>query len=188
VIKFRCPNCTQKIAVNDEGADAVINCPTCVASIVIPRETAAEFRPAPPPALLAPRSAPVESVDDGAWSDRLEDAGLKPWLARMMTNRLMQALFLQRASLLDAQLAGTEQVTELERRLAIAQEQLEKRFLTYQQRITDLERQLASAREENRALRSVTIPPEESAADTLSDVLTRRAQENLRAAGLLLRT
>ena len=190
MIKFRCPNCTQKIAVNDEGAGLVINCPTCVVAIVIPQETVEEFRPTPPPALLAPRPAPVEIVGDDAWSDRLEDAGLKPWLARMMTNRLMQALFLQRASLMDAQLAATEQVTELERRLTIAQEQLQKRFATYEQRIADLEKQLALAKQENLALRTAPapFPQSESDADTLSEVLTRRAQENLRAAGLLLRT
>lgn len=49
MIKFRCPNCTQKISVNYEGADAVIGCPTCTQTIIVPLQTSAEFRPLKPP-------------------------------------------------------------------------------------------------------------------------------------------
>ena len=37
MIKFRCPNCTQKIAVNDEGAGVTIACPNCEVSLFVRR-------------------------------------------------------------------------------------------------------------------------------------------------------
>ncbi len=43
VIKFRCPSCGQKIAVNDEGADRDITCPVCTLRIVVPPRSAPEF-------------------------------------------------------------------------------------------------------------------------------------------------
>ena len=36
-IKFRCPECTQKIAVAESAAGVKIDCPTCHSRLVIPR-------------------------------------------------------------------------------------------------------------------------------------------------------
>ena len=47
-----------------------------------------------------------------------------PHLARLMMNKLVQALFSQRAHLLDSQNAGTQRVVELEQRLIKAQQQV----------------------------------------------------------------
>jgi len=36
VIKFRCLNCGQKLAVSDDGVNAVISCTNCREAIVVP--------------------------------------------------------------------------------------------------------------------------------------------------------
>jgi DNA-directed RNA polymerase subunit RPC12/RpoP len=153
VIKFRCARCGQKIAVNDEGADAVIACTTCAESLVVPPETIAEFRQ--PTTSIA---LPVPVVVENRWQDPLTRAehsaesateairaGLLPHLARLMMDKLVQTLLKQRGQLLQTQQVGTDRMVDLERRVIRVQEHL-------QQRIDDLEAELAAKEDENREL------------------------------------
>lgn len=174
MIKFRCPTCGQKIAVNDEGAGVTIPCPNCAIAIGVPRETTLEFRAVaprptavsvelipPPPVLALGRirhsqlSSPAQAVTETAATAR---ASLMPHLARLMKDRLVQALFSQRAHLLDTQHAATQSVAELEQRLIKAQRQLQDRLAAYELRIKELERLLAIKEGEVRELRRC-FPP-----------------------------
>ena len=71
----------------------------------------------------------------------------------MMMNRLVQALFAQRASLLDTQTEATQRMTELEERIAKAQAAMQKKLAAYESRIADLEEQLIVKERENHQLR-----------------------------------
>ena len=65
MIKFRCPRCTQKIAVNDEGAGVEISCPTCTEKIVVPPQSTPEFQPVTE--ILCPRAvAAFDSTATGS--------------------------------------------------------------------------------------------------------------------------
>ncbi len=136
MVKFRCTVCAQKILVNDEGIGLVIPCPNCRRDVAIPTETDPEFQGqilslAPPP---------------------LGAGALAPQLARLMMDRLFQALYHQRRQLLDAQRAGTVQVTLVEQRLAGIQAEYQSQIRAYEQRVAELERQLTQREEENRQL------------------------------------
>jgi len=148
VIKFRCPHCTQKIAANDEGADAAISCPTCARPIFVPLESSPEFRPerAPVPVpVAATHLVPAAEVDDAR-------AALLPHLARLLMDKLVQALLFQRRRMLAAQQTGTTQLAALEQRLTQLQTAYEVRLGAYEQRITELEGLLERREEENRGL------------------------------------
>lgn len=182
MIKFRCPNCGQKIAVNDEGAGVVISCTTCTEYIMVPFETQTEFQQQPsvpctaqPVSLELVPAAPEERAEQPP--AQLREA-LMPHLARLMMNKLVSALFSQRAHLMKTQDDSTVRVTELEQRLLKVHEQL-------QARIAELERELARQKDENRDLVRAKV------------LLTRKAMEaeqrmhrspvDLRDAGFLLR-
>jgi len=162
VIKFRCPRCKQKIAVDDEGAGIVIACPTCTENIIIPPETAEEFRqpPAPPVVALVPCPAHTHEasgpVPAAAYEQHAQAAaaraGLLPHLARLMMNRLVQTLVLQRRNLMATQENAALRVDDLERRIDRVQQQFQRRLQTYEQRIAELEAELAGTRHENREL------------------------------------
>jgi DNA-directed RNA polymerase subunit RPC12/RpoP len=36
-IRFKCPRCSQKLSVDEEGAGMIVNCPNCNGQIEIPR-------------------------------------------------------------------------------------------------------------------------------------------------------
>ena len=133
MIKFRCLNCGQKLAVSDDGVNAVISCTNCKECIVVPPYSISEFfaaepirHPAPPTngtlELIRPHRAPVEGVPAAM------RAALIPQLARMMMNRLVQALFAQRESLIDTQAEATRRMGELEGRIARAQTNVERKI------------------------------------------------------------
>ena len=82
---------------------------------------------------------------------------LVPQLARMMTSRLVQALFAQRTSLLDTQTQATQRMTELEERLVDAQAHVQKKMAAYETRIAELEQQIAVKEEENRELMRANV-------------------------------
>lgn len=185
MIKFRCPNCGQKIAVNDEGAGVVISCPTCVITIVVPSETQAEFRQ-PIPSQTSASLVPVEKLvveqrQEG--SAALLRAELRPHLARLMMDKLVRALFSQRAHLLETQQASTACVAELEQRLMKVQEQLQARLNAYERRIADLDKQLVAAQEENRELVRARF---QLARKVLELEQKQRTRVDLRDAGFLL--
>ncbi len=185
MIKFRCPNCTQKIAVNDEGVDAAIDCPTCAVPIVVPPATTEEFRlPVVSLTAVSPRNQPGHRrstpPDDAAWEDEAEygatRAALLPHLARLMIHRLVRSLIFQRRHLANTQTVGTEQIVALESRLATLQDNYGARLKTYQVRVAALEQRLARLEELNRNLQrenfllshqlpaGPTAPPGETAA------------------------
>jgi len=41
-IRFNCPRCDQRLAVEEKGAGMIVNCPNCKGEIEIPRSTASE--------------------------------------------------------------------------------------------------------------------------------------------------
>ena len=67
-------------------------------------------------------------------------------------NRLVQALFAQRETLIDTQAEATKRMADLEERIARAQETVQGRFAAYENRIAELEKQLLAAEEEKREL------------------------------------
>ena len=160
MIKFRCPRCGQKLAVNDEGIGAVISCTTCVEYIVVPFCSTPEFQPEPAQtavsaAVLLPldrdRYGRVEQIEPAANQTSLDvvRTGLIPHIARMMMNRLVQALISQRAHLMNTQVEGTGRMEDMEQRLVKVQAQFEKRIRGYQDRIEQLEQDLAAKEQEN---------------------------------------
>jgi hypothetical protein len=112
-------------------------------------------------------------------------ASLIPQLARMMMNRLVQALFAQRESLIDTQAEATRRMAELEERIGRAQTNVERKIAVYEGRIGELESQLATKEEENRELLRVNFQLAKKALET--DNRPQPARVNLRDAGFLLR-
>ena len=189
MIKFRCLNCGQKLAVNDDGVNAVISCTNCRESIVVPPYSISEFFSAEP---LRHPGAPGGSLElIRPDYERLESApatgraALLPQLARMMMNRLVQALYGQRESLIAAQAEATRRMVELEERIARAQTNVERKIIAYEGRIGELESQLAAKEEENRELMRANFQLAKKALEVESS--PRPARVNLRDAGFLLR-
>lgn len=150
MIKFRCPCCTQKIAVDDEGAGVDISCPTCEEKIVVPPQTTAEFQLLP--------AVPVRSFGDVPRStEEAVRAALVPHLARLMMDKLVQALVRQRRSLMETQENATQRVESLEKRLETLQERLQRRLQTYERRLGELQAELAAKEKENGELASANM-------------------------------
>ena len=190
MIKFRCLNCGQKLAVSDDGINAVISCTNCRESIVVPPYSISEFFSAEPlrhPSM--PSGGTLELVRPDY--ERLESvpatgrAALLPQLARMMMNRLVQALYGQRESLIAAQAEATRRMVELEGRIGRAQTNVERKIAAYEGRIAELESQLAAKEEENRELMRANFQLAKKALEVESG--PRPSRVNLRDAGFLLR-
>jgi DNA-directed RNA polymerase subunit RPC12/RpoP/regulator of replication initiation timing len=189
VIKFRCPRCTQKIAVNDEGVGVDISCPTCAEKIVVPPQSTPEFQ------LLS--AVPVRFDQD--WQRRAEEAeqraqnalttvraALVPHLARLMMDKLVRTLVLQRRRLMDTQENATERVEDLEKRLKTLQQRLERRLQTYERRIGELQAELAAKRKENDELAAANMRLARRAMEL--ERLREAAEAESRDIDLLLRT
>jgi DNA-directed RNA polymerase subunit RPC12/RpoP len=186
VIKFRCLNCGQKLAVVKDGIGAVVACTNCGENIVVPPYSITEYYPAEPTVRagdLPPIPYAAERVEGGPMALRL---ALIPHLARLMMNRLVQALFAQRASLIDTQAEATQRVADLEDRIAKAQLSLQERFAAYDNRIAELEKQLAAADEEKRELMRQNFQLARKLLEAENTGAPPR-RVNLRDAGFLLR-
>jgi hypothetical protein len=162
---------------------------------MVPFETQAEFQqPQPPamPAQLIPLELmpvgrdplPTEERPDQS-KTQLREA-LVPHLARLMMNKLVSALFSQRAYLMKTQDESAVHVAELEQRLLKVQEQFQARLNTYQKRIAELECELAAQKEENRELVRAKVLLARKAME--AEQRRERAPVDLRDAGFLLRT
>lgn len=59
-IKFLCPSCERKLAIDERGAGMLVKCPDCATVVTVPRQSTipAEPRPTPPPP-AAPAPAPT---------------------------------------------------------------------------------------------------------------------------------
>jgi predicted nuclease with TOPRIM domain len=112
-------------------------------------------------------------------------AALIPQLARMMMNRLVQALFAQRENLIDTQTAATQRMAELEERIAKAQAGVQKKIAAYEARIAELERQLAAKEEEKNELMRANFQLAKKALE--AENAPRPSRVNLRDSGFLLR-
>jgi DNA-directed RNA polymerase subunit RPC12/RpoP len=135
LVKFRCLCCSQKIAVNPEGIGVVIACPTCGEQLIVPPRSDAEFPEVP------------------AGLARAEIRGaVVPQLARLMMNRLFQAVWSQRQGLLQTQAAATAEIEALEQRVALVQAKLQRRLAYYEERVAGLEAELEQQIAANRAL------------------------------------
>ena len=150
MIKFRCPHCARKIAVNDDAVGAVFACPSCAAFITVPVETAAEFRPLP---LLAESPAPLACVTrDVGQADSVGADERFLQRARLLRDTMLQALLGQWRHLLDSQQAGADHVAVLEQRLTLVQQQYAARLNRYQARVAELESALAIRSQQTRRL------------------------------------
>jgi DNA-directed RNA polymerase subunit RPC12/RpoP len=190
VIKFRCLNCGQKLAVSEDGIGAVVSCTNCTERIVVPPYSITEFFPAEPTRRSSTPVAgglelmrPVQDRVDGVPATMR--AALIPHLARLMMNRLVQALFAQRASLIDTQAEATRRMADLEERIAKAQVSVQGRFAAYDSRIAELERLLAAKEEENRELMRQNFQLAKRALEAES--ASQPGRVDLRDAGFLLR-
>ncbi len=132
MIKFRCQRCSQKIAVDDEGVGAVIACPTCVESMIVPLRSDREFMP------RSAEAMPLELTPDVPAVTPVEDA-MRPHLARLLANKLLQTLLWHRRELLQTQETATDQLAALEQRLVLVQVKFQRRLGYCQERIAALE-------------------------------------------------
>ena len=189
MIKFFCLNCGKKLAVDDAAIDAVVSCTNCAEYIVVPPHsmTESEFQRLRPQH-RQPTSVDVEVLrpeNNATESASLPvRAALIPHLARMMMNRLVQALFAQRASLLDTQTEATQRMLELEQRITQAQASVQKKIAAYESRIAELEEQLVAKERENHQLRRANFQLSRRAVESESPAPSRRV--SLRDAGFLL--
>jgi DNA-directed RNA polymerase subunit RPC12/RpoP/DNA-binding protein H-NS len=190
VIKFRCLNCGQKLAVSEDGIGAVVSCTNCTERIVVPPYSITEFLRAEPTRLpsapvagglelIRPEKGRVEIAPNGV------RAALIPQLARLMMNRLVQALFAQRENLIDTQAEATQRMAELEERIAKAQEGVQKKIAAYEARIAELERQLAVKEGEKHELMRANFQLAKKALE--AERAPRPSRVNLRDSGFLLR-
>jgi hypothetical protein len=137
VVKFRCSHCAQKIAVNDEGIGVLIQCPTCLLTLRVPAP--ANVGGQPYTYDVSPRaSVPPVDLPPGE--------NVVTQLARLMMDKLVQTLLIQRRHLLRSQESGTQQIADLDQRLARV-------HAKYQSRIKNLERTLSMRDEEIKLLR-----------------------------------
>ena len=185
MIKFRCLNCGQKLAVADEGVNAVISCINCKEYIVVPPYSISDFFPSNP--LSRPPAARI--VENGTRPENLPAVreALVPHLAKMMMNRLFQAIFNQRESLLNTQAEASRRMDELEEKLNRTQTNVEKKIALYEARIAELEGQLAVKEEENRALMRTNFQLAKKALEADSAPQSAAPRVNLSDAGFLLR-
>lgn len=199
MIKFRCLNCGQKLAVVEDGIGAVVSCTNCAQQIVVPPYSITEnFSAEPTRRASSPvTSGPVpgRSIDSGVElmrpvpaTERAEGGttalrmALIPHLARMMMNRLVQALFAQRETLIDTQAEATKRMADLEERIAKAQETVQGRFAAYENRIAELEKQLLVAEEEKRELMRQNFQLARKALEA-ENAAASAATENVRSSG-----
>jgi DNA-directed RNA polymerase subunit RPC12/RpoP len=213
VIKFRCLNCGQKLAVVEDGIGAVVSCTNCADRIVVPPYSVTEFFSAEPTRLasspVAGGPAPKRSIDSGVELIRPAPAAARaeggpmtlrmaliPHLARMMMNRLVQALFAQRETLIDTQAEATKRMADLEERIARAQVTVQDRFAAYENRIGELEKQLLAVEDEKRELMRQNFQLARKALEAENAAAQPRPESsrdfgatrvNLRDAGFLLR-
>jgi DNA-directed RNA polymerase subunit RPC12/RpoP len=173
VIKFRCQNCGQKIAVDDVGIGVTIGCPSCTEQLIVPPRTDVEFLPSPPAAL----DLTLVTAHDRPNGDA--KAALLPHLARAMMNRVFQAVLFQRRQLLDTQASATAQVAELEQRVVLLHARLQRRLAYYQERVAVLEAENRELRRRSQQTARTEFPP-------ASLAVANRV--NLRDAGFLLRS
>jgi septal ring factor EnvC (AmiA/AmiB activator) len=76
-----------------------------------------------------------------------------PNLARLLMDRLVQALLSQRRDLMAGQADAAEQIAAIEQRLALVQSKLQRRLAYYEEEMAGLREELAAKETENRALR-----------------------------------
>ncbi len=191
MIKFRCLNCGQKLAVVEDGIGAVVSCTNCADQIVVPPYSITEFFPAEP---TRHASSPVAegmelirpAAERSAGGSTALRMALIPHLARMMMNRLVQALFAQRETLIDTQAEATKRMADLEERIAKAQVNVQDRFAAYENRIAELEKQLAVVEEEKRELMRQNFQLARKALEA-ENAPSQPSRVNLRDAGFLLR-
>ncbi|HUJ09460.1 MAG TPA: hypothetical protein VL171_05485 [Verrucomicrobiae bacterium] len=189
MIKFFCLNCGKKLAVDDAAIDAVVSCTNCKELIVVPPHSVSQKD------FLNSKARQIQ-VTAGEMEliqphqDRTETgplparAALIPHLARLMMNRLVQALFAQRANLLDTQAEATQRMTALEERIAQAQASVQRRLAAYESRIAELEEQLIAKERENHQLRRVNFQLSRKAAEV--EIPAAPGRVSLRDAGFLL--
>ena len=187
MIKFRCLNCGQKLAVAEDGIGAVASCTNCAERIVVPPYSITEMFPAEPirrANTFVPGGVELirPAVEGAAGAFPALRMALIPHLARMMMNRLVQALFAQRETLIDTQAQATQRMTDLEERIARAQMNVRKKIMGYEERIAELERQLAAKERENDELLLTNFQLRRKALEA-ENAASSDAVENARAYG-----
>jgi DNA-directed RNA polymerase subunit RPC12/RpoP len=189
LIKFFCLNCGKKLAVDEDAVDAVVSCTNCGEYLVVPLHSVSQSdfdgAKAHRAEMPADRAEVIPPDRDGLPVTALSArAALIPHLARMMMNRLVQALFAQRANLLDTQTEATQRMTALEERITQAQASVQKKLAAYESRIAELEEKLISKERENHQLRRLNFQLSRKTTETEGATSPRRV--SLRDAGFLL--
>jgi DNA-directed RNA polymerase subunit RPC12/RpoP len=189
VIKFRCLNCGQKLAVAEDGIGAVVSCSNCAQQIVVPPYSITEkFSAEPIRHASTPVAGGMDLIRPAPTAERAGSGPLAlrmaliPHLARMMMNRLVQALFAQRETLIDTQSEASKRMADLEERIAKAQETVQGRFAAYENRIAELEKQLLAAEEEKRELMRQNFQLARKALEA-ENLAASAATENVRPLG-----
>ena len=184
MIKFRCPNCARKIAVNDDASGVVFACPACATFIAVPVETAPEFRSLP---VLVGSSAPITAIARDLSQAGPHDADERfLHRARLLRDAVLQALLGQWRQLLDNQQTATGQMAVFEQRLALVQQQYAKRLTSSRARVAELESALAIRSEQTRRLQQENVRLTEKLRQAQGPVMAGSGVD-LRDAGTVLR-
>jgi hypothetical protein len=116
--------------------------------------TRSATRPSPAAALpLAWNESPSgpPTAADGR-TDLMARPELRPFLARLMSEKLVRRLFWQRQHLVENQQLTASQVAQLEQRLTQLQPRIQARLEAYEKRIAELEHELHEQRKPDAAL------------------------------------
>ena len=188
MIKFFCLNCGKKLAVDDDAVDAVVSCTNCAEFIVVPPHSVSQSDFQKPKAVSQPRAGEMELIRPDEYRKATAPSAMRealiPHLARLMMNRVVQALCLQRASLLDTQTEATQRIADLEERIAQAHASVQKKLAAYETRVAELEERLIAKERENHQLRRVNFQLSHKA--TGAETSATPGRISLRDAGFLL--
>lgn len=165
----RIPNDLTPLALQ---GGAVISCPRCTETIVVPL-TQAQLASQLPQTNDSWRHRALLAEQRASQASALIRKSLMPQLARWLMTKVVRSLIRQRTQLVDVQRAAELEVAELERRLASVNAPLEDRLKAYERRIAELENELAAKTRENQELIRAQID------------LTRRKLESERSKGPL---
>jgi DNA-directed RNA polymerase subunit RPC12/RpoP len=165
VIKFRCQRCSQKIAMEDDGAGLTLACPTCAEIMIAPAQTDREFLGEYSHAVTLEIVPPPAPVPRPSWS-------------QLILEKLVPALLSQRRDLMRTQDDAAEQLAALEQRVMLLKAKFQRRVGYYQDQVAELEA-------ENRELAQLITTLRRANQPTTRTFNQNRV--NLRDAGFLLR-
>ncbi len=124
--------------IHTQGDTTLLSCPACAETIIVDLPTGKS-------ALLNPGTAPGENERDG------RTRHLPMWLQRILTKGMRNLLW-QRNVMLDTERLAEMEVAALEKRLTKMHAPLQERIQAYERRVSELERELAMQQQQNSEL------------------------------------